>query len=129
MRARFVTQAALVITSDTVHPKEIQSRLRLRATQSVTKGTATGRKAPATHPMNIVVVASRLPRSVNMSEHLDEILSLIASRKAALTGLRHCVAEIHVNCSINGEGGWTFEPSILERLAKAHIKLVVSISC
>ena len=122
-------KVALVVTSGTTSPSAICSALERTPSKSVVKGTPTGSAQPAAHPFNIVVIASQLENSTDVLEHLEDVLCLVESKKLQLKRLaRKCVAEIHINYATSSEGGWTFEPKLLRRMANLGLKVVVSVN-
>ena len=67
--------------------------------------------------------------SVPLENHLEEIISLLESRKAEVQALND-QAELSLFCGFssgNGQGGCTFMPELLRRLSALNIPLVLDL--
>jgi hypothetical protein len=116
------------VVSPEVPPEEICDRLGIKCDSVISKGTPNPSGNPKTHPLNIAIFRSRLNNSVNMEEHVQDILSRIEPVRKAIKQLpKGCVLAIHFNYRMQQSGGWTFTPATLKSLAKLAVPCVFSL--
>lgn len=118
----------LFIVSHKLTPNEIGERLGIRCDEAVWKGAPNPSGKPKLHPFNLIVFHSRLSASKGMEQHAKDILSRICPVWSKVKRLpKSCSASLNFYCKMGENGGWSFDPSIMDALAKLDVPCVFTL--
>ena len=123
------SRAALRISGDTLRPDQITAILGLEPTQSGVKGERFSTRHSATRRTSFWLLESPLADSLPLTDHLGWLLDLIEPKHDLIGSLGE-KWRVEFFCgfsSENGQGGVTFDPSLLHRLAQLGIPLVLDL--
>jgi hypothetical protein len=123
------SRAALRISGETLRPDQISALLGLEPSQSGVKGERFSTRHSAVRRTSFWLLKSPLNDDLPLAEHLEWLLELIEP-KLDLIGSLAEKWRVDFFCgfsSENGQGGVTFEPSLLRRLAHLGIPLVLDL--
>jgi Domain of unknown function (DUF4279) len=122
-------RAAFRISGDTLRPDQVSALLGLEPTQSGVKGERFSNRHSVVRRTSFWLLKSPLSESLPLPEHLEWLLNLMEP-KLDLIGSLAEKWRVDFFCgfsSENGQGGVTFDPSLLRRLAHLGVPLVLDL--
>lgn len=121
------TRGTLRIFSAALSPAEISERLSLLPTEAFERGTQMSIRNPASVVRDKAAwfLESGLPASSSVEDHIGALMNLVEDRAQEFASLKaQCNIDIFLGCSIeNGQGGFTLESGLLERIAATPLDL------
>jgi hypothetical protein len=123
------SSACLWIGGDALRPDQISSILDLRPTQSGIKGERFGSRHIGVRRTSFWYLASPLSDHLPLAEHLKWLLDLFEPKLHLIRSIAE-EWKVVLFCgyfSENGQGGVTFDPDLLRRLANLGITFVLDL--
>lgn len=124
------SRAGFRISGDTLQPDEVTRALSIQPTNSGLKGGLLS-SSPKRSPLrtSLWMLKSPLSEHESLDLHLQYLLDLLEPKREEIRELAK-LYDIDFFCgfsSENGQGGCTFQPTLLERLAKLEVKVVLDL--
>jgi hypothetical protein len=123
--------ATLRIFSRTLTSAEITRHLKQVPTESYEIGHAMNKRnaEKSRRKEAFWMLESSLERSEPLAEHIAHVLNFVEEKAIKLDELRSsCQMDIRASfISMNGQGTLSFEPSLLTRLARAQLPLIIDV--
>jgi hypothetical protein len=124
------SKAAFCIYGDTLQPDEVNRDLGLQATNSGLKGERQS-KFPKARPLrtSIWILDSPLDDHLPLEDHLKWLIDALEPKLDVVRGITKRY-DARLSCgysSDHGQGGCTFDVTLLERLARLGLPLVLNL--
>ncbi len=124
------SKAALCIYGETLQPDEIDRNLGLQATNSGLKGERQS-KYPRARPLrtSIWILNSPLNEHLPLQDHLEWLFDALEPKLNVVRGIaKQYDAKLFCGYSSeHGQGGCTFDPALINRLANLRVPLVLDL--
>jgi len=124
------SRASFRVYGDTLRPDEVTRTLALEPTNMGLKGELLS-YSPGKSPLRISLwmLKSPLSEHESLDLHLQHLLDLLEPKREEIRELaKHFDIDFFCGFSSeNGQGGCTFEPTLLERLAKLGVTVVLDL--
>jgi hypothetical protein len=123
------SRASLRIAGDTLQPDEIGTLLGLEAAKSGVKGERFSSRHSAVRRTSFWLLECPLSKHLHLEEHLKWLLNLLEAKHDLIISISD-KWRVDFFCgfsSENGQGGATFDPDLLRRLAHLGIPLVLDL--
>lgn len=126
------TSASLRIFTDESSLSFVSSALQIPPSVQHLKGEHRSKRNPksSVFEQSVWIYRSPLPRSVELSEHLEQLLSLLELKRQALKAIRRRVTSVDIFCmfsSESGQGSMELDALLLQRLAKQQIDVTIDL--
>jgi hypothetical protein len=126
------TGASLRISTKEANSDFISSALQVFPSVQHSKGERRSKRNPKSSIFeeSIWIYRSSLPNSTELHEHIENILDLLESKQEVLNSIRSRVTEMDIFCmfgSEDGQGSMELATSLLHRLAKQNINLILDL--
>lgn len=123
------SRASLRIAGDTLKPDEVGAILGLDPTRSGLKGERVGARNSAVRRTSFWILQCPLDTSLPLQDHLEWLLNNLDEKRDLIRSIseRWKVEFFCGFASENGQGGATFEPALLRRLATFGIPLILDL--
>jgi hypothetical protein len=123
------SKVALWIGGDMLRPEEISTLLDLQPSQTGLKGEGFGARNVSVRHTSFWLLNSPLSVHAPLTDHLNWLLEVIDPKLDSINSLvRKWKVEIFCGFSSeSGQGGVTFDPNLLRRLAQLGVPLVLDL--